>query len=179
MRLLLRQADFETACRIAAAINEKFPGLAYLADAGTVELDVRPERGAEPNSVVAVVGALRVTPDVAAKVLINERAGTIVVGENVRLSRVALTHGNLAVITSEMPQVAQPAPFSEGVTTVVPRTQVDVHEEKNPVTVLEESPTVGDLATALNALGATPRDLSLIFQQLKAAGALHADLEFN
>jgi len=111
--------------------------------------------------------------------VINERTGTVVVGDNVRLSRVAITHANLAVITSEFEQVSQPLPFSKGgTTTTVPRTQLDVTDEKRAVQVVEEVPTVGDLARALNALGIAPRDLSAIFQQLKEAGALQAELEF-
>jgi flagellar P-ring protein precursor FlgI len=128
---------------------------------------------------VNLVEQLRVTPDVKAKVVINDRTGTVVIGHNVRLSRVALAHANLAIVTGESPMVSQPAPFSEGQTTVVPRTQVEVTEENRAINVLEDAATVGDLVQALNALGVTPRDLSAIFQQLKAVGALHAELEFN
>jgi flagellar P-ring protein precursor FlgI len=104
----------------------------------------------------------------------------VVIGENVRLSRVLITHANLAIMTSETPEVSQPLPFSDGETQVVPRTQVDVIEEEGlPVTVIDEQATVGDLAQALNALGVTPRDLSSIFQMLKESGALHAELEFK
>jgi len=128
---------------------------------------------------MGVVGGLEVSPDVRARVVINERTGTVIVGERVRLSRVAITHADLAIIATETPLVSQPAPFSEGQTEVVPRSTLDVIEEKRPMSVMEESVTVGDLSRALNALGVTPRDLSSIFQQLKTAGALHADLLFE
>jgi len=122
---------------------------------------------------------LRVVPDMQAKVVINERTGTVIIGDNVRLSRVGITHAGLSVITGESPQVVQPAPFSQGKTAIVPRTDLDVLEGQDFVRVIDESATVGELARALNALGATPRDLSAIFQALKSNGALHAELEFN
>jgi flagellar P-ring protein precursor FlgI len=176
---LLRQPDFGTAQRIADAINGRVPNAAWVADDGTVESCVPAEYRANPNLFVNLVEQLRVTPDVKAKVVINDRTGTVVIGHNVRLSRVALAHANLAIVTGESPMVSQPAPFSEGQTTVVPRTQVEVTEENRAINVLEDAATVGDLVQALNALGVTPRDLSAIFQQLKAVGALHAELEFN
>jgi flagellar P-ring protein precursor FlgI len=179
VRLLLRQADFENTRRIVQAVNEAIPGVACILDEGTVALRIPPEHQADPNSFVALVGLLQVTPDVKAKVVINEKTGTVVIGDNVRLSRVAVTHANLAVVTGESPMVSQPAPFSQGETTVVPRTQLDVLEEHKALNVLEDAATVGDLVRALNALGVTPRDLSAIFQQLQAVGALHAELEFN
>jgi flagellar P-ring protein precursor FlgI len=179
VRLALRQADFQTATRIAQAVNTRLPGTACVADAGNVDLIVPPALAGNPNHLIALVQSLTVTPDVVAKVVINERTGTVVIGEHVRLSRVAITHGNLAVITSESPVVSQPAPFSQGETTVVPRTQVDVTEERGALNVLETTTTVGELVQALNALGVTSRDLSAILQELKASGALHADLEVN
>jgi len=111
--------------------------------------------------------------------VINERTGTVVVGSNVRISQVAVTHANLTVVTTESPEVSQPAPFSEGVTVVVPRTTVDVVEEQRAIHLVDGSVSVAQLVTALNALGVTPRDLSAIFQQLKAVGALHTELEFH
>lgn len=179
VRLLLREADFETARRIAEAVNEEQPGIAAVVDPGTVELLVPIGQQANLSGFIAGIQAVRVSPDVAARVVINETTGTVVIGENVRLSKVAITHANLSVITGESPIVSQPAPFSQGQTTVVPRTDVDVTEESNPVSVIDETPTVGDLARALNALGVTPRDLSAIFQALKESGSLHAELEFK
>ncbi len=99
--------------------------------------------------------------------------------ENVRLSPIAITHGNLIVTTMESPQVSQPAPFSDGQTVVVPRTDVDVTEETRAINVMDRTSTVHDLAASLNALGVSPRDLSSIFQMLKESGALHAELEIK
>jgi len=180
VRLLLREADFETARRIAEAVNAEQPGIAAVVDPGAVEVLVPMQQQANLSGFVAGIQQIRVSPDVAARVVINEMTGTVVIGENVRLSRVAITHANLSVITGESPIVSQPAPFSTGgETTVVPRTQVEVVEETNTLSVIEETPTVGDLARALNALGVTPRDLSAIFQALKESGSLHAELEFK
>src|SRR5947209_4564662 len=114
---------------------------------------------------------LEITPDAPARVVINERTGTIVAGHNVKISTVAVTHGNLAIVTSNTPVVSQPAPFSKGKTTVLPRAQIGVTEQGNTVQVLDQTMTVGDLARALNALGAAPRDLIVIFQALKRLGA--------
>jgi flagellar P-ring protein FlgI len=179
VRLLVRGADLETARRIAQAINDVAPRGAFLVDAGTIEVIIPPAELKDPYGYLSTLGQLRVRPDTPAKVVINERTGTIVIGDNVRLSRVAITHANLAVITGEMPLVSQPAPFSDGATTVVPRTELEVIEETSPVNVIEDTATVGDLAQMLNALGVSPRDMSSIFQQLKQSGALHAELEFK
>lgn len=179
IHLLIRQPDFETARRISDAINHVISGSAITLDAGTVKVQVPPSRRFDPAGFTAMVQSLRVDPDIDAKVIVNERTGTVVVGENVRLAKVAITHANLSVVTGESPEVAQPAPFSRGRTTVVPRTELDVVEEKEPITVLDEPATVGDLARALNALGVTPRDLSAIFQMLRESGALHAELELK
>ena len=127
----------------------------------------------------AEVQQLTVIPDNVARIIINERTGTVIIGENVRIAHVLINHANLAISTAETPEVSQPAPFSEGETTVVPRTTVDVIEEKKPLTIIPETATVNDLAQALNALGVSPRDLSSIFQQLKESGALQAELELK
>ena len=178
-RLLLRQADFETARRMVQVINAQFPGTAAAQDAGTVNVLIPSEFQLDPVAFVGLVRSLTVVPDAVPRVVINERTGTVVVGQEVQISSVAIAHANLAVVTSESPEVSQPAPFSDGVTAVVPRTDIRVSEEKRPVVVLGQTTTVGELAEALNLLGVTPRDLSAIFQQLDAAGALHADLEFQ
>ena len=177
--LLLLEPDYETASRIGQAINIVYPEAARVTDAGTVEVMVPIQHEGDVPTFLSLIGQMPVRPDIKAKVVINERTGTVVIGAKVKLSPVLITHANLAVITSEAPVVSQPAPFSEGETAIVPRTDLEVIEEKSPVTVIDETATVGDLARALNALGVTPRDLSSIFQQLKAAGALHAELEFK
>ncbi len=178
-RLILQSPGLETASRIVGAINEFWSGHARVFDAGSVDVLVPHSHGHVPQQFIALVQSIRVIPDEEARVVINERTGTVVIGENVRLSRVAISHANLSVITGESPQVSQPAPFSDGVTAVVPRTSIDVFEGSSPLNVIDQAVTVGELARALNALGVTPRDLSSIFQQLKASGALHAKLQFQ
>ncbi|MEZ6061518.1 MAG: flagellar basal body P-ring protein FlgI [Planctomycetaceae bacterium] len=174
--LLLRRPEYETARRITQAINSLSPSAAEMQDPAKIAVHIPYDDFDAPYEFVARCQALTVTPDVGAKVTINERTGTIVFTENVRLSSVAITHGNLIVSTMESPEVSQPAPLSQGETTVVPRTQVDVTEQGGAVNVLNEPATVADLAASLNALGVTPRDLSSIFQMLKESGALHAEL---
>lgn len=178
-RLVLRHADFTTASRIAKAINTVYPLSVHASDPGTIEVVVPGDRLGDVNGFLADIGAIRVHPDLKARVVVNERTGTVIVGSHVRLGQVAVTHANLSIVTTESPQVSQPAPFSNGETTTVPRTQVEVTEERSALSVMDGGTTVGDLAQALNALGVAPRDLSSIFQQLKAAGALHAELEFR
>ena len=179
IRLLLRDPSFETSRRIAEAINEQFPLSAQPLDGSSVDVLVPVAFHGAISDFIAVIGSLMVIPDIPARVVINERTGTVIIGENVRLSKVLITHANLAVSTAESPVVSQPAPFSDGVTAVVPRTDIVVEEDDAAVSVVEDSATVGDLAQALNALGVTPRDLSSIFQQLKESGALHAELQFK
>ena len=179
VRMLLRQSDFETARRIALAINTEYPAVARAIDSTTIEINVPTLHTDDVPAFIGRVGNLKVIPDRPARVVINERTGTVIIGENVRLARVLITHANLSIMTAETPEVSQPNPFSQGQTTVVPRTQMDVLEEKAFVNEIDRQSTVGDLATALNALGVTPRDLSSIFQQLKESGALHAELLFK
>ncbi len=185
VRILLRQSDFETARRIALAINTEYlahtesPAVARAIDSTTIEIHVPTPHADDVPAFIGRVGNLMVIPDRPARVVINERTGTVIIGENVRLARVLITHANLSIMTAETPEVSQPNPFSQGQTTVVPRTQMDVLEEKAFVNEIDRQSTVGDLATALNALGVTPRDLSSIFQQLKESGALHAELLFK
>lgn len=178
-KFLLRQSDFMTSQRIADQINAKYPGTAVSLDSGTVEVLIPEQERYDVVRFLSQIGNLPVEPDMRARVVINERTGTVVVGGAVRISRVALTHANLSIVTAEAPVVSQPAPFSDGETVVVPRTRLDVFDGKRPMQVFEDTVTVGDLAAALNALGVTPRDLSSIFQQLHAAGALHAELVMN
>lgn len=179
VRLILKNPDFETARRMVEVINLLATNSARVIDPATVESNIPPEYYGKPSDWIAKIGALKVDPDIPAKVVINERTGTVVIGENVHISRVLITHSNLTVITVESPQVSQPAPFSNGETVVVPRTDIDVIEDGIAVTEVDANVTVGDLAFALNTLGVAPRDLSSIFQQLKESGALHAELEFK
>jgi flagellar P-ring protein precursor FlgI len=179
-RLLLKDPDFNTARMLAKVINERFPTSAIAQDAGAVVICLPPERAANPVAFVGELGLYEITPDAPARVVINERTGTVVAGENVTISPAAVAHGNLVIVAAETPMVSQPnAPFfgnAAGITTVVPRTQLDVTEEKPRLNVLPRATTVAEVARALNALGVSPRDLIAIFQALKEAGALHAEL---
>ena len=179
VELVLQQPDFETARRIKLAINALYSDSCRVPDPGTVEVRVPELYRSRVSEWIGRIGAVTVKPDVKAKVIINERTGTVVVGTNVRLSRVLITHANLTVTTAESADVSQPAPLSDGETVVVPQTEVNVPEEGIPVSEIEPNVTVGQLAASLNALGVSPKDLSSIFQQLKASGALHAELELK
>ncbi len=177
--LALRTPDFTTASRVALAINSALlHQAAQTPDAGTVEIKVPEPYLGNVVQFVSLVENLDVTPDVQSKVVINERTGTVVMGENVRISTVAIAHGNLSIQISERQNVSQPLPFSRGGQTVVsPETNVAVKESKNPIYLLPSGVSIGEVVRALNALGVSPRDLISIFQALKAAGALQAKLE--
>lgn len=178
LKLNLHQPDFTTAARTAAVINDHFKSpVASCADPGSVQLAIPPAYLGRTVEFVADLERLEVRPDVAAKVVLNERTGTIVVGENVRISSVAVSHGNLTLLIRETPQVSQPQPFSRtGDTVVVPRTDVKVKEETGGLALVREGSSIGEVVRALNALGVTPRDLIGIMQAIKAAGALQAEL---
>jgi flagellar P-ring protein precursor FlgI len=178
LKILLRDPDFETARAIAKVINEKSTGSAAAIDSGTVLVFVPNERCTNPVSFISDILSLEINPDSPARVVINERTGTVVAGHHVKISTVAVTHGNLSIVASNEPIVSQPLPFSKGKTKVLPRAQLGVNEQGNTVRVMEEAMTVSDLARALNALGASPRDMIVIFQALKRLGALHAELVF-
>ncbi len=176
VRLHLTSPDFGTSSRVAQAINAVYPQSAMALDAAVIEVAVPESRFGFQNEFLAEIENLTVVPDAIARIVINENTGTVVIGDNVRISRVAITHGGLSIITTESPVVSQPLPFSDGETSVQPRTELDVMEERNPITVIEPTVTVGELAQALNAMGVTPRDLMSILQALQASGALHAEI---
>ena len=178
--LLLRNADFTTAKRIAAAINEAYANAAVADDAGsvTVRLPSNLTR-ANVSEFIAAIGQLTVEVDNQARVVIDEKTGTIVVGENVMISTVAISHGNLSIITKEVQSVSQPLPFSGGQTVVTTDTNVEAVEDApaQALHVVNKTVSVAELANALNAMGVTPRDLVSIFRALKAQGALQAELK--
>jgi len=176
MRLLLRDADYDTAQAITGVINQCFPASAVTVDAGTVQVFVPRCRCTNLVGFASELGLLEVMPDAPARVVINERTGTIVAGENVKIATVNIAHGNLAIVTNEEKQVSQPLPFSKGRTVEVPRTNLGITEQGGGLKVVQGAVTAAELARALNALGVTPRDLIAIFQALKQAGALHAEL---
>jgi flagellar P-ring protein FlgI len=176
--VMLRNPDFTTASRVAEAINGALNDhFAMAPDAGTVEVAVPDAYSGKVVSLVTLLEGLDVIPDVESKVLINERTGTVVMGENVRISTVAVSHGNLSIQIKESPQVSQPLPFSTGETVVVPETEIVVQEERSPLFLVEAGVSIGEVVRALNALGVSPRDLISILQAIKSAGALQAKLE--
>lgn len=173
----LKNSDFTTVSRMRDAVNQHFGLiLARSLDAGQLEINVPPQFRDNIVAFVAEVEQLRVIPDTIARIVVNERTGTIVMGEGVRISTVAVSHGNLSLVISESARVSQPLPLSEGQTVVIPETDIKVIEEMGNLIVMEQGVSIGDVASALNAIGATPRDLIAIFQAIKASGALYADL---
>jgi len=174
LRLGLRNPDLTTARRIALAINKALGPVAGATDPRTVALNLA---GRDPIEALATISELRVEPDSPAIVVIEESSGTVVMGANVRISTVAIAQGNLTIRVTETPEVSQPAPFSNGVTTVVPRTQIQVDDQHDrKLGIVPGSVTLRDLVASLNALGVGPRDLISILEMIKVAGALQADL---
>jgi flagellar P-ring protein precursor FlgI len=178
LNLTLHSPDFTTASRVAKAINAALDNqLALTPDPGTIRVKVPEEYLGNTVSLITLIEGLTVTPDAVAKVVINERTGTVVMGSNVRISTIAIAHGNLSIQIKESADVSQPLPFSEGETVVVPETELSVEEGNNRLFLLERGVSIGEVVRALNALGVSPRDLISIFQAIKAAGALQAKLE--
>lgn len=177
IRLALRDPDFTTAIRIESAINDEFRGtVARMRDAGTVELDIGATRAASTAHAIGLVENILVEPERKARVVIDQRSGTIVMGDDVRLSRVAVSQGNLTLRIEEAPLVIQPNPFARGETVVVPRTGAAIDEEPGiGLAEVPEGTTLSEVVAGLNALGVSPRDMIDILKSLKAAGALHAD----
>jgi flagellar P-ring protein FlgI len=175
LRLGLRNPDLTTARRIAAAINVALGPISRATDPRTVAIDFG---GRDPIDTLATLEDLRVEPDSPAIVVIEEASGTVVMGANVRISTVAIAQGNLTIRVTETPEVSQPAPLSNGTTTTVPRTQIQIDDQHDrKLGILSAGVTLRDLVASLNALGVGPRDLISILQSIKAAGALQADLE--
>jgi len=179
LTLALHAPDFTTATRVAQAINMAFGDtLASTPDAGTIKVAVPDLYRGRSVELVALIENLGVTPDTISKIIINERTGTVVMGENVRIATIAIAHGNLSIEVNKRDNVSQPLPFSPGGQTVVTSDRdVRVEEGRNPLFLVESGVSIGEVVRALNALGVSPRDLIAIFQALKAAGALQAELE--
>ena len=176
VELLLLNPDPTTAARMAQAINQEFPQSAMAKNPGTVSVCVPDDFEGYEVNFIARMGAIEVEPDLPARVVINERTGTIVVTGNVRISTVAISHGSLTISVAKNPNVSQPNAFSRGTTQNNETTQTGVKEDKVRFGVMEEAPTIQQLASALNALGLTTRDMMAIFQTLKSSGALQAEL---
>jgi flagellar P-ring protein precursor FlgI len=179
LTLALKAPDFTTASRVAQAINRAFyDQLARTENAGSIRVTVPENYRGNTVQFVTMIESLGVTPDTVSKVVVNERTGTVIMGENVRIATIAIAHGNLSIQINESQDVSQPLPFSRGGETVVtPESEIVVQEGKNPIFLVESGVSIGEVVKALNALGVSPRDLIAIFQALKAAGALQAELE--
>lgn len=177
LRLSLRNPDLTTARRIAGAINA-YLGLeaAVASDPRTVVLTRQPSLGLDMTALLAEIEGLPVQPDQPARIVVDESSGVIVMGENVRISTVAIAQGNLTITVQETPAVVQPEPFAGGETAVVPQTTVTAVEQSTALALIEGAP-LSELVSGLNALGVGPRDVISILQALKAAGALQADIE--
>jgi flagellar P-ring protein precursor FlgI len=181
VRLQLRQPDFTTAARVAAAVNKSFGSaakpVAQAENAALIRVEIPADYAARPTEFVAELERLSVEADRPARVVVNERTGTIVMGKEVRISPVAIMHGNLTVEIETSFAVSQPAPLSSGTTEVVPQVGVGIKEEKARNLVLKQGATVEELVRALTSIGSTPRDIIAILQSLRGAGALEAELE--
>ncbi|MDR3710886.1 MAG: flagellar basal body P-ring protein FlgI [Capsulimonadaceae bacterium] len=180
LAITLGQPDFTTAVRVADVINDNLPtGVtnARAIDAATVQVAFQPST--DPIGIVANIEDLEVDPDVCAKIVINERTGTVVLGGDVSVSACAIAQGNLTVRIDDDTSVSQPAAVSGGSTVVVPKSKVTVTQTERHLIGINDSPTIARVVRALNALGVTPRDLISILQTMKQAGALHADLEIE
>lgn len=177
LKLALKNPDFATADRIASAINGRFPGSATVLDPGTVQVQPAANFVGNVIDLVTRVGDLEIKVDQPARVVINEASGTVVMNNDVRITPVAIAQGGLTITVSERPQVSQPAPLSNGETTVVPRTQVQVDDGSGAHLAMVSGASLQSLVSGLNTLGVSPRDLITILQAVKSAGALQAEIE--
>ncbi len=177
IRLALRTPDFTTAARIEQAINGSYGrAVARMLDAGTVQIDITATRQASPAHALGFIENIRVEPERRARVVVDQRSGTIVMGEDVRISRVAVSQGGLTLRIEEAPVVSQPNPFADGETIVVPRTAAGIEEEPGiGLAEIREGTSLSEVVAGLNALGVAPRDMIDILKSIKASGALHAE----
>ncbi len=176
LTLIMDNPDFTTVKRLVSTINRHMgEGTAKASDLSTIKVTIPEKYGVV--DFVASLEALDVTPDTYAKVVVNERTGTVVMGSSVKLSTVAIAHGNLSIKINEASQVSQPGALAGGQTAVTPESGIEVTQGGRGLVVLPHGTTIGDLVGALNAIGVTPRDLVIILQSIKQTGALYADLE--
>lgn len=175
--LSLAQPDFTTATRVAQAINSQFGSVAKAANPGRIDISVPAYYRNNVVAFIANIEELAVMPDNSAKIVVNERTGTIVMGGDVSVDEVAITQGGLSIKVQKNKNANQPDPFSYGTTIVTRNTDVQVKEDKASTIVLPATANVSDIVGALNAVGATPRDTISILQAIKASGALHAELQ--
>jgi flagellar P-ring protein precursor FlgI len=181
MRLSLRNPDFTTANRVAGAINAYLggKGVAKAFDPATIAMTIPEDKRGNIVAMLTDIEQLRVVPDQIARVVIDQASGVIVMGENVRISTVAIAQGNLTIRITETPQVSQPSPFSTGGTTaVVPRSDIQIDEQADrKLAILSQGVSLQELVNGLNALGVGPRDMISILQAIKASGSLQAEIE--
>jgi flagellar P-ring protein precursor FlgI len=178
LTITLYQPDFTTSTRMAEAINRKVgEAVARPLDSGTLKVAIPSKKQESVSRFIADIESLDVSPDRTAKVVVNEKTGTVVIGENVTVSTVAIAHGNLTITIGDKTTVSQPEAFSQGDTAITSEKEVTINEEGNRILMLPGSSTIGELVRALNAIGVTPRELISIFQNIKASGALQAELE--
>lgn len=177
VRLELRNPSFAVAAKVAEAVNKKFAGAASATDGGGVKVSVPEGWDTKVVELIAELEDLEVTPTRRARVVINERSGTIVGGGDVRLAPSAVVHGGLTIVVKETPQVSQPtAAFGQGTTAVTAQSRVQVKDTPAPVTYMPAAPTLADVAAALGTLGLSPRELASVLQAMRAAGALEAEV---
>ena len=180
LRLALKSADFTTAERIELAVNAEFGRkIARMLDAGTVLIDIRASGMASPAHVLSRIEKILVEPETRARVVVDQRSGTIVMGADVRISRVAVAQGNLTLRVEEAPLVVQPNPFSEGETVVVPRSTADIEKTGTGLAEVRGGTDLAEVVAGLNALGVAPHDMIDILKSINAAGALHAEFVVN
>ena len=179
LTLTLLNPDFTTALRMSETINAAMgEEVSKALDSGTLELNIPETYRQDISRFLANVEALEVEPDTVARIVVSEKTGTVVIGQNVRISAVAVSHGNLSISIKETQDVSQPRPFTEtGQTVVTPESDIEIKESENKLMIVDGGATIGELVRALNAIGVTPRDLMSIFLSIKAAGALQAELE--
>ncbi|WP_170436310.1 flagellar basal body P-ring protein FlgI [Ruegeria arenilitoris] len=177
LRLALREPDFTTAGRIEAAINREFNrAVAVMRDSGTVELSIPETRAPSTAHAIGRIENILIEPETKARVVVDQRSGTIVMGQEVRISRVAVSQGNLTLRVEESPIAVQPNPFARGEAVVVPRTIAGIEEDAGTgLAEIPEATTLSQVVAGLNALGVSPRDMIDILKTIKAAGALHAE----
>lgn len=179
VRLLLHNPDFSSAARMAEAINSKWQASANPVDSATIAITLPAEYRGRDVAFIADLGQIESAPDTLARIVINERTGTIVATSTVRLSQVAIAHGSLTITVSSNVGISQPNAFAGGQTTAAQSTQTAVNETKGGFQIINEPPTIERLAAALNALGVSTREMMAIFQTLKRSGALQAELVIN
>ena len=177
IRMALRNPDFTTAARIEAAVNSAFRSrIATMLDSGTVSINIPEARMSSAAQVLTRIERLSIEPEQRARVVVDQRSGTIVMSDHVRISRVAVAQGGLTLRVEEAPQAVQPNPFTHGETIVVPRTNVEIQDDAGrSLAEIRGGTSLSQVVAALNALGVAPRDMIDILKTINATGALHAD----